>query len=273
MNRVLSEEAKQFIRDNFLTLSDAQMGQMLGGIAKGTIRSFRKKENIKISIEESQAKRTAAIKAHHAQTEHPLDEVIKEQYLLLPIKTLASQINRSHTYIRGRLDALGLVIPTELTNKRKEDSRLKPGNVPMNKGKKDVEHLTPESIALKAKTQFKKGGLPSNTLSDGIIRTRTHRKSGLSYQWIRISQANWKMLHVKVWEDANGPVPPEHIVIFRDGNQMNATLENLEMVSLAENMRRNSIQNYPKELKEVMRLKGKLKRTLKKIQNGRQQSN
>lgn len=42
------------------------------------------------------------------------------------------------------------------------------------------------------------------------------------------------MLHVVVWEEANGPVPKGMIVVFKDGDTMNVTLENLEIITRQE---------------------------------------
>lgn len=49
---------------------------------------------------------------------------------------------------------------------------------------------------------------------------------------------------------------------FRDGDRRNVTLDNLECVSRAENMRRNTIHRYPPELKQAIRAVAKLRRTL-----------
>jgi len=72
----------------------------------------------------------------------------------------------------------------------------------------------------------------------------------------------WKGVHILVWEEENGPVPDGHIVTFKDGNKLNIAIENLELITQAENMLRNTIHQYPKELKEVMRLAAKLKRKI-----------
>lgn len=73
---------------------------------------------------------------------------------------------------------------------------------------------------------------------------------------------DWKEVHVLVWEEANGPVPPGHIVIFGDGDKSNVQLENLECISRREHIARHSIINLPDELKEVIWLKGALVRRI-----------
>lgn len=115
------------------------------------------------------------------------------------------------------------------------------GHVPKNKGKKQVNYMSAEQISRTASTRFKKGQLPPNTLHDGVITVRHgHKKRGARpYKHIRIGLAKWKMLHVYMWEQANGPVPSGHIIVFRDKDSMNCELENLEMISRAEHARRN----------------------------------
>lgn len=56
------------------------------------------------------------------------------------------------------------------------------------------------------------------------------------------------------------------MLAFKDGNQLNPEVENLNLISMKENMKRNSIHNYPEELKEIMMLKGYIKRQINKKQ-------
>lgn len=74
-------------------------------------------------------------------------------------------------------------------------------------------------------------------------------------------------VHKVVWEQAHGPVPPGHIVVFKPGlrtsDEESITLDRLELVSRAENMRRNSRHTrYPHEVNKLMQLKGVLTRKI-----------
>lgn len=96
------------------------------------------------------------------------------------------------------------------------------------------------------RTQFKKGNLPANTLHDLAITVRLdHPKTrkGRPYKWIRIAKGKWVHYHRWLWEQAHGPVPAKHMVIFKDGNTMNCVLSNLELITMAE----NAMRNYNKE--------------------------
>jgi hypothetical protein len=139
--------------------------------------------------------------------------------------------------------------------------RFVKGQISHNKGKK-----MPADVYEKAKaTMFKKGHLPHNTKYDGALRVQNEK--GINYIYVRISQANWQPLHRVIWEKYNGKIEKGYNVIFKDKNTSNITLSNLELISNHELMLRNSIQNYPVEIKSLMLISGKLKRQINKILN------
>jgi len=116
------------------------------------------------------------------------------------------------------------------------NTQFKPGHTPANKGKK---------ISAKEKEKYKhtfyqKGHKPHNTKYDGYIGKRTDTRTGITYKVIRISKNTFKHLHVHNWEKANGPVPEGFIVAFKTSDTMNCEPENLELITRAENMKRNS---------------------------------
>lgn len=147
-----------------------------------------------------------------------------------------------------------------------KQGQFKKGFVPSNKGKKLEDFMSPETIEKFKRNQFKKGNLPHNTKADGVITIRTDNRN-VPYQWIRLALRKWQMLHVKIWIDHFGPVPKGKNVYFKNGNTMDVRIENLGLETDAENMRRNSIQNYPEELRATIRTLTKLK----KIINGKEQ--
>ncbi len=139
--------------------------------------------------------------------------------------------------------------------------RFPKGHVPYNKGlRRPGWHA-----GRMRETQFKKGQFSYNHDPDyyviGALRVNTD-----GYIDMRVSfepGANgWRALHRILWEDAHGPVPAKHILRFRDGDKLNVCLENLELITLAENARRNSIHNLPAPLKSAIQLLGALKRTI-----------
>ena len=146
--------------------------------------------------------------------------------------------------------------------------RFKKGHESWNKGKSAVEYLRPEEYAKMQKTQFKPGDQPHNTKHDGAITLRND-KSGTKYLYIRISKGNWIPYHVKIYQDAYGPIPKNHIIVFKDFNSLNVKLDNLLCISRAENMKRNSLHRLDPEIKQTIKVLTKLKKTIK---NGKKQN-
>jgi hypothetical protein len=76
----------------------------------------------------------------------------------------------------------------------------------------------------------------------------------------------WVPVHRKLWIEANGPVPSGHVVRFKDGLKTTVleeiTLDRIECITLAENLKRNSLYRYPKEIQDAMRARGLLKRAI-----------
>ena len=142
-------------------------------------------------------------------------------------------------------------------------NQFKPGHTPHNKGKQ----ISAEIYEKVAPTMFKRGNKPHNTKPNGTINIRAD-KSGRLYQYIKIKDCQWELLQRYVWTQANGEIPQGSVVIFLDGNYLNCDISNLQVISRRENMARNTIQRYPAELQEVMKLTCKLKRKT----NGKQQT-
>lgn len=140
-------------------------------------------------------------------------------------------------------------------------SRFKKGDTPANKGKRQVEYMSAEQIARTEKSRFNKGNLPHNTKSDFTVTIRPDNR-GVKIKFIRVALGKWVPLHRYHWEQENGPIPKGLKLIFKDGNTMNCDLINLELVTAADLLKRNSINNYPEELVQLVRLRGVLNRKI-----------
>ena len=99
------------------------------------------------------------------------------------------------------------------------DGRFKPGTEPLNKGTKGLTGAN--------STSFKKGTKPHNYKPVGYERV-----NGAGYVVIKIAAPNkWRGKHQLIWEEANGPIPKGHVIVFGDGNRRNFELNNLILVS------------------------------------------
>lgn len=192
---------------------------------------------------------------------------LEEFYPKLSAQEIAKRLGRKKHQIYRKAHEMDLRKPIEWIreNARKNSqenenwkaTQFRKGHRPHNKGKR-IENPHPNSVA----TQFKKGHKPHNTKEkDGVITIRKHK--GVEYKTIRISEGNWKFLNRHIWEDAHGPIPPGHAICYRDGDPMNCQLSNLELVSRAELMKRNTLHQWPPEVKEMILLTNKLTRKIK----------
>jgi len=166
-----------------------------------------------------------------------------------------AKVKKSDAYMLT--PASGRIIEPSIPN------QFKPGHTPHNKGKQ----MDAEIYEKVAPTMFKKGNKPYNTKPVGTINIRldTQRRP---YQYIKIKDSHWELLQRYVWTQANGEIPRGSVVIFLDGNYLNCELTNLKVITRRENMARNTIQRFPAELQEIMKLTCKLKRKT----NGKQQT-
>lgn len=191
------------------------------------------------------------------------DAFLKANYKIIPAKRMSKMLGRAESSARQRMALLGLVVPAESLKKFRAESQFKKGHVSFNKGRKQTEYMTKEAIERTKKTRFKKGNEPHNTKEkDGTITIRRDhlKRKGKPYKFIRLSKGNWIPLHQYKWEVKYGRQPKGSVLRFKDGNTLNCSLKNLELITRKENMKRNTIHRYPTELKELIRLNNKLKR-------------
>lgn len=195
------------------------------------------------------------------------DAFLRANYQTMTDRQLADRLpRRNKASVSARRFVLGLTKTKAMIEKMDYDRNLfKKGQVSWNKGKKGC--MGPN------KTSFKKGHIPKNAKAVGTVTTRMD-KSGKGYQHIKLpNERSMKMLHVHLWEEANGKVPEGHVVSFVDGNTMNCTLENLECISRTELLRRNQrnavvFSNYLKEnnpeLYELHQVTKQIKKSIRK---------
>jgi len=253
---ILTKANMRFIRKNRLKMCGSDIAAIIG-VSKSVVTRFLRTEGLQAPRDlvhkwkgEKIAGRTSADKKE--------DMYLRRNYLKLPVKTLAANLNRSHTFVSTRLRQLSLEIPPEIILQRKIDSRIKPGTVPPNKGKRMSKSQYKKRVA----TMFKRGNIPPNTkVRDGIIVTRMDSK-GHPYKYIRVSIGKWVQYHRYRWEMFRGEIPPGHCLWFKDGNSLNCKLENLEVITRAENMRRNSIARFPPELQSAIHQLSKLNKKI-----------
>jgi len=207
------------------------------------------------------------------------DETLRINWPRFPAFLIAHVLGRGRASIYRRASQLGLKKAEDfetqplakLWNGTEEPgsiaARFKPGCVPANKGKRRPGW----SPGRMKETQFKKGRPASESRNYVPIGTeKVDPKRNVLMRKVSddptiFPAQRWRPVHVIVWETEHGEVPPRHIVVFKPGQKTYAAAEitaaRLELVTLAENMRRNSFHNrYPPEIKELIRLKARISR-------------
>lgn len=144
--------------------------------------------------------------------------------------------------------------------------RFAPGHTPANKGKTMPDGWAPGRMR---ETQFKPGVRPHTWMPvgsyrvnpDGALERKVNDLPGPYH-------VRWHPVSRLVWEEAHGPVPAGHIVVFKPGRRTTVlaeiTLDAVECISKRENALRNSIHNLPAPLKEIAQLRRRITRQINK---------
>jgi len=191
------------------------------------------------------------------------DQFIEDHYLSLSGCEIGRILGRPKGSVRQRMKLLGFIVPPEIKQQFTESSFFRKGKEPFNKGVAQRLWMSKESIQKIRSTQYKKGNLPHNTLQDFSVAKRKD-KSGITYLYIRVKLSKWVPLHRYVWEQANGLVLKDHNIVFKDRNSLNCNLDNLEMLSNAELLNRNSAHRFGPEIFKIIQLRGALNRQINK---------
>lgn len=191
---------------------------------------------------------------------------MRELYPYVPTHQVARKLKRNERSVYSKAMEMGLKKhPSYFENypggrlkgvRCSKGTEFKPGNAPWNKG---LKGYNPGGRSVE--TRFKKGNLPHTTLQDGAVTVRVDSR-GVPVKHIRIDQGKWEYLSRHTWRQHYGEIPAGHYIVHKDGDTMNCNIENLECISRAENMRRNTIHRYPEDLKATIKLISKLEKTI-----------
>ena len=137
-------------------------------------------------------------------------------------------------------------------------SEFKPGHASWNKG----IHYTAGGRSVE--TRFKPGQVSARWDAEiyivGALRINTDGELEIKTapgprQWVRLARYTW--------ETERGPIPKGMIVAVRDDDRHNcADVNNLELLTRAQLMRRNTVHNLPKPLAQLVQLRGALVRKI-----------
>lgn len=172
-------------------------------------------------------------------------DFVRDQYRLLSIRELVPAFNARFPGMDVTESVMhGLTRNHRITSGR--SGRFEKGQAPWNTGTKGM--MQPN------RGTFQPGNLPHNHKP-----LWSERVGKYGYIEMSVPERNpytgfhsrYKHKHVWIWEQAHGPKPKGHAVIFRDGNIRNFALDNLLLVSRAELLAMNlhGYKEAPPELK------------------------
>lgn len=209
---------------------------------------------------------------------------MRQDYPDTPTPVLARRLGRSLSSVYGKAGGLGLVksvafmasqnsgrIQRGRTDPRMVSTQFPKGHVPFNKGLRRPG-WAPGRMA---ETQFKKGEMSGAAQHNYVSIGSTRIVYGNLEKKITddpgiYPAARWRPVHRLVWEAAHGPMPKGHILVFKPGMHTTAeaeiTLDRIECITRAENMRRNTIHRYPKDVVRTVQQMNWLQRRIRKTE-------
>lgn len=192
----------------------------------------------------------------------PEDEfILRRLYPNAQMHELQAALGRDRISIRNK--AIKLRLRKSARFMAGKTHRFKPGSEPFNKGLKRGRGWAPGRMA---DGQFIKGQPPHNQNPVGHERITKDGYLEIKVRDTRRTRHDYEAAHRLVWERERGPIPAGYIVVFKPGRRTTEfreiTVDRLECISRAENMRRNSYHTRYPELASIIQLRGALNRKI-----------
>ena len=148
------------------------------------------------------------------------------------------------------------------------DGQFTKGQIPHNKGKKWDDFISKDGqLRIKRTLAEYTKAIHDDDLPVGSLVL----KKNYYYRKISIRPSRWRLAHYIEWEEHNGPIPEDHVLIFADGNTSNWHIDNLMLISKTHNFLRNiyGIRGYDLQSNETANLIVQLKHTQKQKRKSR----
>lgn len=133
---------------------------------------------------------------------------------------------RTAASIRGKAKKMGI--------KTKLITRFTAGQTAHNKGKK----MKPSTRDKVKGTMFQNGHRPHTYKPVGTVVIKKDN-TGRRYKYKKHGEKDWRFVHKDVWEQAHGKIPKGKIIVFKNRDTLDCRLENLMILTRAENLMRN----------------------------------
>ena len=201
---------------------------------------------------------------------------------------LAARLGRSYGAVSNQAHLMGIYKSKEFRkalntrlgqalgrSRASVETRFQKGIVPHNAG---VKHRPGWAPGRMREGQFKRGEHPPTWVPIGSYRVNCdgYCEKKVADHGPGLVHKNWMGVHRLVWIENHGPIPPGHVVVFKEGQRTSEleqiTIDRLEIINRVELMRRNSYHTrYPKEIGQLIQLRGALTRQINKRERDAQQ--
>jgi hypothetical protein len=205
------------------------------------------------------------------------DQYIRDNYMTQFLREIGEHLGRTEGTVCQRMKVLGLALPENIKTERLQKTfqqltdsgkthRFQKGLIPHNKGKK----MDPEVYERCKGTMFKPGQLPKNCVHFGkpYLHTRIKKDGYIERTWFIQEGTNKRSAYLAYLCRQNNIDLTGKKPILRDGfdHSRTPTIDDIMIVTNAENMQRNTVHRYPKEVVRLCQLKGALQRQINKLQ-------
>lgn len=184
----------------------------------------------------------------------PDDATLRILYKQITARAIGEILGRTRSAIKNRAQTLGLAKPGE------NNGSFRKGMTPWNKGSHYV------AGGRSAQTRFKAGTRNGRAaqLWQPIGAERVTKDGYLERKLTDtgVTRRDYVPVHHIVWRAAGFDIPPGHALCFKDGNKKNIVIANLELITRAALMLRNSCHNHGPEIAQIVQLRGAIARQI-----------
>lgn len=197
--------------------------------------------------------------------------LLTDLYPDTPTRELAAKMGVSYATVALKAQALGIKKSAAFMADPAKSGRLKKGSTP---GIPFKDGHTPWNKGLKGLPSV----APSTTFKPGHVSATAHPLGHeivqMGYVWVKVREGHtlpgaWQQKHRVLWmAHHQRDIPPHHMVVFKNGDRRDFSIDNLVLRSRREHILHYSIHHLPKPLASVMMSLGHLKRKIREIEDG-----